>query len=133
MDWLDQADLHNLPAFVDVHGYARMVIGEKEIVNRAENALNDLLDQLDEEYRTGPPECDPSERTEVTEAAARKFLQAVVDEYEVWNCERIVTARVDLPKRLNHLHSRKDKADNACRTGIYVYRAAAGSLEVDPN
>ena len=55
-------------------------------VRFAENYLERILEDLDEEY--GDPEGDTTEPTDAMKRAALAFVDAVFREYEPWNCER---------------------------------------------
>jgi len=74
----------DLPDTVEVTAYRKLEI---PVESNATSALDSLLEYLDEEY--GDPDGDYSKPTEKMKAAARAFVAAVKEEYEVFQCERI--------------------------------------------
>lgn len=79
-------DLEAMPETVTVHGFARMPVKKERTERLAADHLELLLETLDEEL--GDPEF-RTKPTEVMTAHARRFVTSVVEEYEVWACEKI--------------------------------------------
>ncbi|NIO43643.1 MAG: hypothetical protein GTO41_27910 [Burkholderiales bacterium] len=82
--WLDSqhpTPIDQLPKVITVHEYSRRVPDED-----GSRQLEDLLEQLDEEY-ADPNTSDFTKPTETMKEAARVFAAAVLAEYEVWTCE----------------------------------------------
>lgn len=58
----------------------------RDRVSFAENYLERILEDLDEEY--GDPEGDATRPSDAMKRAALAFVDSVFKEYEPWNCER---------------------------------------------
>lgn len=86
--------LDALPETVTLKGYARMVISEGEIDNRAGDVLEGLLENLHVQY--GNHDDGPDNATPAMNEAARAFVKAVVAEYEPWACEVVSEEEVDV-------------------------------------
>ena len=64
--------------------YRRMALTDKHAERIARDALEDAMENLDEEYADA--DGDPTTPTEDMKAAALAFGRAVVAEYVPWNC-----------------------------------------------
>lgn len=86
--WHDIAgELEGMPDTVEVRGYARCQISEREVDRMAAHYAENLLEELDDEWGG-----EYRDRTKVTPeilAAAKQFVQAVVGGYQVWACEPV--------------------------------------------
>jgi len=80
------------PDTIDLHGYARMRVGFLK-----GDTLDRTIEDLDEEY--GDPDGnDDSPKTDKMYAAEAAYHQAIVEGYEPWACEPVVTVTIDLRK-----------------------------------
>lgn len=66
---------------IEVHVFRRMKVNPDRL---AERTLERIIEDLDEDY--GDPD-NPTELTEAMKAAAKQFIEALLKEYVVWNCE----------------------------------------------
>ena len=80
----DHEDDDPLPETITVVGYDPMKINTK---NMAENILERLLEDLDEDC--ADPDGDNTKPTEAMKKAADEFIEKIVAEYHVWNCEGV--------------------------------------------
>jgi len=84
--------LDELPETLEICGYARMEVKESAD-NLAERVLEDLIENLDDEY--GGEE--PTEISEKMKNKSKEFVQFILDVYESWQCEIVKreTIKVD--------------------------------------
>jgi hypothetical protein len=75
----DEAFIRNPASKLVVEEYVRLVVSPKECLFVLEN----LLERLDDEYREEAT--DPTQKMKDAELA---FIKAVLEDYEVYNCER---------------------------------------------
>ena len=80
-----------LPEKIEICGYAHIV---PNIESLATHALNSLLEGLDEDY--GDPDGGYTEASIAMKEAAKEFLTAVLDEYDVWACDLVKRETVDV-------------------------------------
>lgn len=86
-------DMDPLPETVEVYGYAPVILpSAEELAQQYLSPLRHLLALLDDEFSNPDGEAtDPSRRMVEAELA---FLRVVLEEYEVWDCERVETRTV---------------------------------------
>lgn len=101
--------VQNFPATLVVHGYRRM---KPEI--SYPRALEDLLEQLDEEY--GNPDGGDTQPTPAMLAAEKAFYEAVLAEYKPWACEQVASVTIDVPTWIRE--HRPDWLDNEAMEGV---------------
>lgn len=82
LDGMD--DINDLPATIEVCGFARMAPNAK---HEAAGVLERLIEILDEEY--GDPDGGYAVATDSMKVAAEEFVTTVLDEYTVWACELV--------------------------------------------
>lgn len=70
---------------------------EVDVDEEAERVLVDLLERLDELF-ADPEAEDMTQPTEGMERAAKAFVAAVAAEYEVWMCDEVGSATVDVAR-----------------------------------
>ena len=81
--WLDAAHptpIAELPETIEIHEFRRRIV----VCQDGSRQLEDLLEKLDEEYGNMEGYIAP---TPAMKAAAESFVEAVVAEYHVWQCE----------------------------------------------
>lgn len=71
---------------VKIYEYRRIKIGDNDAERIGRRALDNALDQLDEDYTD--PEGNGTVATEKMKAAAITFGKAIIAEYVPWACER---------------------------------------------
>jgi hypothetical protein len=67
-----------------------------DIEGAAQQTVEDLIERLDEMF--ADPDADMTQPTEGMERAAKTFVAAVAAEYEVWMCDEVGSATVDVAK-----------------------------------
>lgn len=89
-DFLDNIDMKPLPATIEVMGYKRATA----VVGRLNDyALEGLLEALDERYNCSE---NYPEATEGMKEAATKFVETVLKDYEVFNCDEVIRETIDV-------------------------------------
>jgi hypothetical protein len=89
--------LAELGETITVYHWAGMQIEGPEKNSRAALALDQLVDQIEEEY--GDPEgYNQPDVTDAMKAAARAFVDAVLADYEMWACECVCERQVKKAK-----------------------------------
>jgi hypothetical protein len=82
-EYLDHLEPEDWPQTITVMVYTRDVVSAKERQAFAERTLESLIEGLDEDYGS------PDSYTDITptmKAAAEAFVNAVLEDYNVWNC-----------------------------------------------
>ena len=111
-DYVDQHDLKEIyegVRTVTIYAYVRATVTEESRSNRASYALAHLLELLDDVYRVG--DCDGTQATPQMRAAAKEFVDKVLETYEVFNCLELASRTFDViewltahePERLKEL------------------------------
>lgn len=93
--WLDAPDIERDP-IVKLYAYRRKTV-DRVMSHKWSSVLESLLELLDEHY--GNPE-KASEPTDAMKTAHTKFVDAVLDEYDVWQCDIVGVMEVDLRKEV---------------------------------
>ena len=83
-EYFEYLDPPDWPKEVEVKAFVRKEVSERERRNLAEQALEELIERLDEEY--GNPE-EATEFDDVARAVAREFVDKIIANYEIWGCE----------------------------------------------
>ena len=86
LDRIDPLDTDQMDTPLTVYAFRTMEFGRRDIEPLPEFVLEHLLGTLDEDY--GNPE-DATKPTARMELAARAFIDAVLDEYEIWRCVKV--------------------------------------------
>ena len=89
--FLENIEIKDWPEITEVSGYAKLKISESEKARYAERILENLLEDLDEEYG-GEDYTEPSDKMK---EAAKRFMDEFVNEYQVWRCWPEVTEKVN--------------------------------------
>lgn len=77
-----------LPETVTVYGFAPRVIDDRERERLAMQVMDDLHESLEDEY--GDPDgLADATITDSMKQAARAFVAAVLNEYSIWQCEKV--------------------------------------------
>lgn len=86
---LEVTSSRHWPEVLTVHAWARAELGTSDVDSTAAAALEMAIDGLNDEYGHGGYQ--PSERVK---ELAKQLAQAIVDEYEPWQCHRVPEANV---------------------------------------
>jgi hypothetical protein len=89
------------PSDLAVFGFARREIDKDYVDTLKQRAIESLMEALDEEYG-GEEAHDISDRIR---QAADSFVDAVLEDYTVWQCECVVTERVNAADYLPHANN----------------------------
>lgn len=87
---LDGDPDEDFPASITVCGYKRRTMDSNDL--RADQILEDILENLDQEY--GDPDGDQTDPTADMEQAAQALVEAIKKDYEVWSCEGVLLVEV---------------------------------------
>jgi hypothetical protein len=79
---------------VTVYGYAHQVISPARRGALTESVLEQLLDELDQEY--GDPDDSQTEATARMRVAAEALVDAVCADYHVWVCDLVSQRDVEV-------------------------------------
>lgn len=109
-EYVDDVDHSKWDKQVEIYRYEPMKISDAQKQRWSEWALENLIENLDEEHG------DPDGETTITkemETAAREFVDKVIAGYHVWSCEKVETIKVDLVEWYNALPGEEDEEGSA--------------------
>jgi len=90
--YLDDLD-GQIPESLTVYGFAPVSVEDEGRRRLADWALRSLLESLDDDAFGDPEEA--SKPTEAMRVVARAFVDAVLEEYKVWHCEKVGEFTID--------------------------------------